>query len=102
MCRNPMAKPRSILHHSFTESAYDWEMPYAGQNERGVSIYDYACAHVREGLPCNWPSMPPRASRMPEDSCSAPDVASASLCMSTSVRFPKLSCMWYMQMLQIQ
>ena len=51
-------------------------------------------------LPCNWPSMPPRASKMPEDICSAPDVASASSCMSSSVRFPKLSCMWYMQMLR--
>lgn len=38
-------------------------------------------------------------SRMPDDICSAPDVASASSCMSSSVRFPKLSCMWYMQML---
>ena len=36
---------------------------------------------------------------MPEDISKAPDVASASSCMSTSVRIPKLSCMWYMQML---
>lgn len=54
---------------------------------------------IREDLPCILLSMSPMVSRMPDDICSAPDVASASSCMSSSVRFPKLSCMWYMQML---
>lgn len=88
-----LGKPSNIPVRSWIAS------PCTLANPQVCAIsYGYMCAR-REGLPCSWLSMPPRASRMPEDICSAPDVASASSCMSTSVRLPKLSCMWYMQML---